>query len=493
MRKIFFCLLILAFFGSCAGTGSHRGAEPHESSADRQAASSAALSLLAAIEASGEIIAGELPPNSRVVIVAFESSGEALSRFIMEELTGALFNRGIEVADRQNLEFVYRELNFQMSGDLSDETAKSIGRFLGADMVITGQLTHMGSSYRYRTSAIHVEQATLASVTRLTVENDREMRQLVEALTNQDTSVTSIRYGVSEDTLPHTAGSFLDRGIMFLRQGEHDSALSDFNMAIRFNPNMGMAYWLRARVSFANVAAAPEIPSRSTANRRPSDPLFVFDGWLLEERNRAFAQIQADYGQAIRLIPNDSRIYLERAHFNQYRFFYAAAYEDYNQVIRLDPNTESAFVGRGELFLGASLQGEWIVNLANWMADRQQAGQHRELQIERDLDKAIAEFNQAIRINPQYALAYFRRGIAYSRKGDYARAIADFDRALQLSPDDSPNRPLIHFERGMAYYRTEDFNRAVTDLEAAVRINPNVYSWNNSLRDVRRNQAEVSR
>ncbi|MDR2783151.1 MAG: hypothetical protein LBB48_04825 [Treponema sp.] len=54
----------------------------------------------------------------------------------MDELAGALVDEGIEVADRRNLAFVYKDLGFQMSGDVSDEEAVSIGKFLGAKYVL---------------------------------------------------------------------------------------------------------------------------------------------------------------------------------------------------------------------------------------------------------------------------------------------------------------------------------------------------------------------
>jgi tetratricopeptide (TPR) repeat protein len=43
-----------------------------------------------------------------------------------------------------------------------------------------------------------------------------------------------------------------------------------------------------------------------------------------------------------------------------------------------------------------------------------------------DLDRAIADFTEAIRLNPQHAVALGNRGAAYSAKGDNDRAIADF-------------------------------------------------------------------
>jgi hypothetical protein len=48
----------------------------------------------------------------------------------------------MEVADRQTLGYVYKELNFQMSGDVSDKSARSIGKFLGADLVIRSEGVH---------------------------------------------------------------------------------------------------------------------------------------------------------------------------------------------------------------------------------------------------------------------------------------------------------------------------------------------------------------
>jgi len=123
------------------------------------------LSLSEAIKQSAEKIASKLPQGSRIAIAAFESENNSLTDYIMEELTGELFDRGFEVADRQNLAYVYQELNFQMSGNVSDETAKYIGKFLAADMVITGSLTSHDDMYRFWTRAIRVETAVITGET----------------------------------------------------------------------------------------------------------------------------------------------------------------------------------------------------------------------------------------------------------------------------------------------------------------------------------------
>jgi hypothetical protein len=84
------------------------------------------LPLEQAIERSAADIAGKLPPGTRVAIVSFDTEHHNLSGYIMDELGAALVEGGLEVADRRNVEVVYKELNFQMSGDVSDESAASI-------------------------------------------------------------------------------------------------------------------------------------------------------------------------------------------------------------------------------------------------------------------------------------------------------------------------------------------------------------------------------
>ena len=51
-----------------------------------------------------------------------------------------------------------------------------------------------------------------------------------------------------------------------------------------------------------------------------------------------------------------------------------------------------------------------------------------------DVDRAIADYNKAIELNPNYAPAYNSRGRAYTSKGDYIHAVADVTKAGELTP-----------------------------------------------------------
>ncbi len=51
-----------------------------------------------------------------------------------------------------------------------------------------------------------------------------------------------------------------------------------------------------------------------------------------------------------------------------------------------------------------------------------------------DYDRAIADFTEAIRLDPKLGSAFSNRGLAYEKKGGFDRAIADFQSGHQAEP-----------------------------------------------------------
>ena len=86
-----------------------------------------------------------------------------------------------------------------------------------------------------------------------------------------------------------------------------------------------------------------------------------------------------------------------------------------------------------------------------------------------ETDHAIADFDQAIQINPKDSLAYNNRGLAYRNKGETDTAINNYDQAILISPDFA----LAYYNRGNAYYDKRDYDRAIPDYNQALKINPN--------------------
>ena len=64
----------------------------------------------------------------------------------------------------------------------------------------------------------------------------------------------------------------------------------------------------------------------------------------------------------------------------------------------------------------------------------------------------MADFNEAIQLDPKSAHAFRNRGVLYAKKGDNDRAIADFNEAIQLDP----NNALAVCNRGIAKRNIND-------------------------------------
>jgi tetratricopeptide (TPR) repeat protein len=84
-----------------------------------------------------------------------------------------------------------------------------------------------------------------------------------------------------------------------------------------------------------------------------------------------------------------------------------------------------------------------------------------------DFDRAIADYNEAIRLDPKYVLALRNRGFAYYAKHAYDPAIADYDAAIRLDPKDIA----AYNDRGAIYQAKGDLDRAIADFDEAIRIN----------------------
>ncbi len=81
-------------------------------------------------------------------------------------------------------------------------------------------------------------------------------------------------------------------------------------------------------------------------------------------------------------------------------------------------------------------------------------------------EQAIADYDRAIDLNPDDARPYNNRGNAYSKQGQYEQAIADYDRAIDLNPDDAP----AYYNRGLAYRQQGQHERAIADFERYLEL-----------------------
>ncbi|HEY9692183.1 MAG TPA: tetratricopeptide repeat-containing serine protease family protein [Oculatellaceae cyanobacterium] len=120
---------------------------------------------------------------------------------------------------------------------------------------------------------------------------------------------------------------------------------------------------------------------------------------------------------------------------------YNGAIADYDRAIKLNPNLAEAYNNRG---LARSKQ--------------------------EDYNGAIADYNRAISLNPNLVEAYNNRGLTRSKQQDFMSAIADYDRAIKLNPKLAE----AYNNRGLARSKQQDFNGAIADYDRAISLNPNL-------------------
>jgi tetratricopeptide (TPR) repeat protein len=85
-----------------------------------------------------------------------------------------------------------------------------------------------------------------------------------------------------------------------------------------------------------------------------------------------------------------------------------------------------------------------------------------------DFDKAISDFDLAISLDPNHAPAFDNRGLAWGAKGEYEKAIQDHTTAIQLDPQNGH----YYNNRGNVYSALGDHEKALADFTAAVRLDP---------------------
>jgi hypothetical protein len=121
-----------------------------------------------------------LPGGTKVAIVSVASPSTAFSSYVIDSLEAALVDKGtVTVVDRANLERIREEQGLQLSGEVSDESAKAIGQLLGAGAIVTGSLLNIGNSYRLTLKAINIESAEVVVSYPADIANDERVQALL--------------------------------------------------------------------------------------------------------------------------------------------------------------------------------------------------------------------------------------------------------------------------------------------------------------------------
>ena len=120
------------------------------------------LPLDQAVQEAAKNIEDNVQARQKIAVLNFTSPAEQFSEYVLKELSDRLVNgRKLVVVDRKELDLIRQEENFQLSGEVSDESAQAIGKKLGAQLIVSGSIDAVGKTYRFRIRTLAVETAAI--------------------------------------------------------------------------------------------------------------------------------------------------------------------------------------------------------------------------------------------------------------------------------------------------------------------------------------------
>ncbi|WP_309738743.1 trypsin-like peptidase domain-containing protein [Chamaesiphon sp. OTE_20_metabat_361] len=294
--------------------------------------------------------------------------------------------------------------------------------------------------------------------------------------------------------------SFVTAATKF-RQGDYPGAIAGFDRAIATKPNYTAAYIARAEANLYLENGAEVIRDANLALR--SDPKSA-DAYALRGAGKIGSGDSegafADLDRAISLNPRNSRSYLYRGYAQMQYADPTQALRSINQAIAIDLNLGDAYSVRAvaKYLLGdpqgaeSDFQRALQINQKSFLTYVYRGF----IQVNAGNKAGFNDLATGIAISPNNPLGYSLRGQAYSSIKDYNRAIAQFDIALKLKP----NYDSVYAYRGIVRMQQQQFSQGLADVEKALQINPNseagyqgraVYYINQ--KDFRRSLADANR
>lgn len=144
-----------------------------------------AIPLEQAIDEAAAAFSSRIKAGSTVVVVGISSDSNELSEFIADELSYKIYSLNkLKVAERKSLDAIKKEMNFQLSGEVSDDTIKQIGNMTGASTVIVGTFKIQRTHYLLTIKALDVSTAIVQAMHRTQV---KQSETIINAMANEST------------------------------------------------------------------------------------------------------------------------------------------------------------------------------------------------------------------------------------------------------------------------------------------------------------------
>ena len=272
---------------------------------------------------------------------------------------------------------------------------------------------------------------------------------------------------------PINATYYNNRGGVYIGIGKLKKAFKDCNKAIELRPNYAEAYYNRGKVHSTKGEIDLALKNYNRAIELEPGYVTAYNNRGLNYVNKGeFDNAIQDYNRAINLQPQAALmvfLYYNRGNAYRGKGKYDQAIKDYTTAIKLQPKFIQAYYNRGEVQLRME---EWEKSELDLIVVKDNgvdiiASFHNDY-------KNVETFEQRYRVKlPENIVVlltsqtesndadtYNTSGIAYSENAEYDRAIAAFNKAIELKSD----LVTAYYNRGNAYSKKGELNKANVSL-----------------------------
>lgn len=251
-----------------------------------------------------------------------------------------------------------------------------------------------------------------------------------------------------------------------------------FNQVIQAKPYLAQPYFFRsiAKLNLEDFLGAEEDATLAIERNK-----FITDAYevrgVARQNMGKLAEAIEDYSHALEMLPDNRGILFNKALAQEEMKNYGDAEKSYEQLLKKHPRFDNGYVGRAKLRLatGDTINAledlDMAISLNKNLVNAYVLRADIAIKNENNFQRALADMNEAIKLQPHYSGFFVNRAFLRYKLDDYFGAMADYDYAITLDPAS----PVAYFNRGLLRAEVHDRDRAIADFSKVLDIDPDDY------------------
>ena len=235
--------------------------------------------------------------------------------------------------------------------------------------------------------------------------------------------------------------AYYGKGLALRTQWKYQESITALEQAIKLKPGF-VAAWNNLSAVYREFKQPDKalLAIDKAIQLQPKNPNLYNEKYVVLGDLKRYTEAEAAINKAIEIAPR-AAFYYNRGNLYQRHKKWKLALADYNKAIQINPNFAEAYNHRGFIYQ----------RYKKW-------------------ELALADYNKAIQINLNFATnSYVNRGNVYSEQRKWNLALADYNKVIQINP----NHATAYYNRGNLYQKQKKWDLALSNYNKAIQINPN--------------------